>query len=159
MVGGEGSYFKAAASIPPIGRLAVVAMSVGAAQAAYDLALKFAKERNLYGKPIANLQAIRFMLVDMSIEIKAARWLCYNAAWLSDQNALVEEINIETAGAKLYATEVAVRTCLSAIRIMGAAGTCPEYGVIHALLDSLENLASAGTQEVMKVIVGRGITS
>lgn len=159
LIGGEGDGLKAAlTAISEIGRMGNAAVSLGVAEAAYEAALKFAKERLLYGKPIAGLQAIQFMLADMDMEIEAAKWLVYNAAWLLDQGRSGLEIEKEISRAKAYSSEVARRTAIKAIQVHGAYGTLPEYHVFRYLRDALEGISSAGTNEIMRVILGRAIT-
>jgi alkylation response protein AidB-like acyl-CoA dehydrogenase len=160
LIGQEGQGLKAALkTISEIGRMGNAGVSLGIAKAAYEAALKFAKERVLYGKPIAQLQAIQFMLADMDLEIEAAHWLAYHAAWLLDQGKSGKAIEKQIARAKTCCSETARRTATKAIRIHGAYGTLPEYHVIRYLRDSLEGLSSAGTNEIMHVILGRAITS
>jgi len=158
LIGQEGRGLGLALTgIAAVGRTGAAGVSLGIAQGAYEVGLKFAKERNLYGKPIIQLQAIQFALVDMNVEIEAARWLCYYSAWLLDQGKKVTEIASEIARAKLYAADIANRVCIKAVQIMGGYGLIPEYHLVRRLRDALEMLPAAGTQEVMKVIIGTGI--
>ncbi|MBI2909871.1 MAG: acyl-CoA dehydrogenase family protein [Chloroflexi bacterium] len=145
--------------ISVMGRLGAAAVALGTARGCYEAALKFAKERKLYGKPIAELQALQFMLVDISTEIEAAKWLVYRPAQLLDEGKSARELGTDIARAKLYACEVAARAAASAVRIMGGYGTTPEYQVVRRLRDAIELWAGAGTQEIMKVTIGRAITS
>ncbi len=143
--------------IAALGRTGAAAVSLGIARGAYEAALKFAKQRNLYGKPIVQLQAVQFNLVDMNIEIEAAKWLCYYAAWLLDQGKTAREIGLEIARAKAYATEVANRVCPKAVQVMGGYGLIPEYHVVRRLRDAQEMWPAAGTQEIMKITIGAGL--
>jgi alkylation response protein AidB-like acyl-CoA dehydrogenase len=93
----------------------------------------------------------------MNVEIEAARWLCYYAAWLLDQGKTAREIGPEIARAKLYATDVANRVCPKAVQIMGGYGLIPEYHVVRLLRDALEMLPAAGAQEIMRVVIGADI--
>jgi len=159
LLGQEGRGLNVAlAGIAAVGRPGAAGVSLGIAEGAYDVALKFAKERNMYGKPIAQLQAIQFALVDINVEIEAAKWLCYYSAWLLDQGKKATEIASEIARAKLYATDVANRACPKAVQIMGGYGLIPEYQLVRRLRDALEILPAAGTQEIMKVLIGLGMT-
>jgi len=133
-------------------------VALGIARAAYETALKYAQEKHLYGKPIAKLQAIQFMLADMWMETEAAKWLAYNAAWLLDQGKTGIEIAKEIAAAKAYSSEVARRNAIKAIQIHGAYGTLPEFHVIRYLRDSLEAISAGGTNEIMRTVIGREIT-
>ncbi len=158
LIGREGDGLKAAlAAISEIGRIGNAGVALGIARAAYETTLKFASERRLYGKPIAQLQAVQFMLADMDVEIEAAKWLAYYAAWLLDQGDTGREIAKEIAKAKLYTAEVARRIALKAVQIHGAYGTLPEFKVIRYLLDSLETIAAGGTNEIMRVIIGQDL--
>lgn len=159
LLGPEGRGVTVAlGGIAAVGRPGAGGVSLGIAEGAYEAALKFAKERNLYGKPIAKLQAIQFALVNMKVEIEAARWLCYNSAWLLDQGKKVTEIGAEIAMAKLYATDVANRVCIKAIEVMGGYGLMEEYHVTRLLRDAVEIFPAAGTQDIMRVVIGGGIT-
>lgn len=158
LVGQEGRGMGLAlAGIGAMGRTGAAGIGLGIAEGCYDVARKFAKERKLYGKAIAELQAIQFSLVDMDVEIEAARWLCYHATWLLDQGKTVREVSSEIARAKLYACDVATRASLKAVRVLGGYGLSPEYHVVRRLRDALELLPAAGTQEVMKVTIGGNI--
>jgi len=160
LVGQEGRGMGVAiTTISVIGRIAAAAVALGAAQGAYEEALKFSKERILYGKPISNLQAIQFMLVDMQTDIEAARWLVYRPAWLLDQGKSPRDAGVEIARAKLIAVDMAIRNCLKAQQIMGAYGQSPEYRVEMYLRDVLELLSAGGTQEIMRATIGRAITA
>jgi len=159
LVGKEGDGLKASlATISEIGRTGCTGVALGVAEASYEAALKFAKERTLYGKPIAELQAVQFMLADMAMEIEAAKWLAYYTAWLLDSGKSGKEIQKEIATAKAYSSEVARRTALKAIQVHGAYGTLPEFHIMRYLRDALETIAAGGTSEIMRVIIGREIT-
>lgn len=159
LVGQDGRGLAAAiATVGTIGRTGAAGVALGAAQGAYEGALKFCKERILYGKPIATLQAIQFMLVDMNTDIEAARWLCYRPSWLLDQGKTARELGTDISRAKLFAVDMAIRTSLKAQQAMGAYGQSPEYHVEMFLRDTLELLTAGGTQEIMRVTIGRAIT-
>jgi alkylation response protein AidB-like acyl-CoA dehydrogenase len=158
LVGQEGRGLAVAlAAIAAVGRTGVAGVALGVAQGSYEAALKFARERKLYGKPIADLQAIQFMLVDMNVGIEAARLLAYKAAWLLDQGKSPREAGADIARAKLYTVYLANDVAAKAVEVLGACGTTPEYHVIRRLRDGLELLAAAGTQQIMKVIIGGSI--
>ncbi len=145
-------------SISVMGRTGAAGVALGTAIGAYEAALKFCKERVLYGKPIASLQAIQFALADMNTEIEAARWLCYYPVWALDQGKNPREVSADIARSKLYAVDMAIRTCTKAVQIMGGYGLSPEYQVERRLRDALELLPAAGTQEIMRVTIGSTIT-
>ncbi|MBL7208759.1 MAG: acyl-CoA dehydrogenase family protein, partial [Dehalococcoidia bacterium] len=158
LVGQEGRGVRLAlGGIGAVGRPGAAAVSLGIAQGAYEVTLKFAKERNLYGKPIVQLQAVQFALVNMNVETEAARWLCYYIGWLLDQGKSPGEIGPDIARAKLYATDVANKVCLKAAEIMGGYGLSPEYELVRRLRDALELLPAAGAQDVQRVIIGGAI--
>ena len=158
LIGQEGRGLTAALNgIAVVGRTGVAGVGLGLAQGCYETALKFAKERKLYGKPIAELQAIQFMLVDMNVDIEAARLVAYKTGWLLDQGKSPRDAGADIARAKLYCCELANKVALNAVRILGGAGTTPEYHVVRKLRDASELLPAAGTQEIMKVIIGGSI--
>jgi butyryl-CoA dehydrogenase len=145
-------------TISVMGRTGAAGVALGAAEGAYEAALKFCKERVLYGKPITNLQSIQFILVDMNTEIEAAKWLYYRPACLLDQGKSPREVSADIARAKLYCIDMAIKNCTKAVEIMGAYGLSPEYHVERFLRDALELLPAAGTQEIMRVTIGGAIT-
>ncbi len=160
LIGEEGRGLAVAISgIGAMGRTGVAGVGLGIAEGCYEAAVKYAKERELYGKPIAALQAIQYMLVDSNLEIEAARWLCYYAAWLLDQGKSPRDAGDEIARCKLYACNIASQVALRAIQIMGGYGTIPEYEIVRRLNDSIELFTAAGTQEIMKNTIGRSIVS
>ncbi len=160
LIGQEGRGLAVAITgIGAIGRTGVAGVGLGTAEGCYDAAVKYARERKLYGKPIAELQAIQYMLVESNLEIESARWLCYYAAWLLDQGKSPRDVGTEIARCKLYACNIASQVALRAIQIMGGYGTVPEYEIVRRLNDSIELFAAAGTQEIMKNAIGRSIVS
>jgi len=159
LIGQEGKGLGATMNgIAVMGRMGAASVGLGIAQGCYEIALKFAKERKLYGKRVADLQGIQFMLVDMSTGIEAARLLTYKAAWLLDQGKSPREVGTDIARAKLYSCDLANDVAFKTVRILGGAGTTPEYQVTRRLRDALELLPAAGTQEIMKVVIGGSIT-
>jgi len=159
LIGKEGDGLRASLkTVSEIGRTGNTGVALGIARAAFETALKYAKEKQLYGKPIATLQTIQFMLADMSIETEAAKWLAYYAAWLLDKGKTGREISKEIATAKAYSSEVARRNAIKAIQIHGAYGTLPEFHVMRYLRDALEAISAGGTNEIMRTVIGREIT-
>jgi len=159
LVGKEGDGLRATLkTISEIGRMGNTSAALGIAQASYETALRYAKDRNLYGRPIAELQAIQFMLADMCIEIEAARWLAYYAAWLLDQGKTGRDIAKEIASAKAFSSEVARSNAMKAIQIHGAYGTLPEFHAMRYLRDALEAMSAGGTNEIMRTVIAREIT-
>ncbi|MDD5289131.1 MAG: acyl-CoA dehydrogenase family protein [Dehalococcoidales bacterium] len=159
ILGAEGKGIGLAiTSISVMGRTGAAGVALGAAEGAYEAALKFCKERVLYGKPITNLQSIQFMLVDMNTEIEAAKWLYYRPGCLLDQGKNPREVSVDIARSKLYCIDMAVKNCTKAVQLMGAYGLSPEYHVERFLRDVLELFPAAGTQEVMRLTIGGAIT-
>ena len=160
LVGEEGRGLGIAlAGIGAVGRTGVAGVGLGTAQGCYDAAVKYAKERILYGKPIAELQAIQYLLVDSDLEIESARWLCYYSAWLLDQGKSAREAGAAIARSKLMACNIASQIALRAIQIMGGYGTIPEYQIVRRLNDAIELFTAAGTQEIMKNTIAQSILS
>ncbi|MEK4252718.1 MULTISPECIES: acyl-CoA dehydrogenase [unclassified Ureibacillus] len=134
------------------GRISIAALSVGIAQAAYEKALKYAKERVQFGQPISKFQAIQFKLADMAMEIELARNMVYKAAWLKDNN---KPFGKEAAMAKLFASEMGFRVCNQAIQIHGGYGYMKEYDVERHLRDIKLMEIGEGTSEVQRLVISR----
>jgi alkylation response protein AidB-like acyl-CoA dehydrogenase len=146
----------AMASISDAGRGGMVGCALGLQAACLEASVKFANERVLYGKPISNLQAIQFKLADMKIDLEAGRLLGYRAAAMQDRG---ERSGNEFAVAKYYTTEAAQRAAKMAADIHGGYGCMEEYDVTRYLRDSFVLGPSAGTSDIMKVIVSRWVLS
>ncbi|MDD5127118.1 MAG: acyl-CoA dehydrogenase family protein [Dehalococcoidales bacterium] len=158
LLGQEGKGLAVAiGGISAVGRTGVAGVALGTAEGAYAAAVKYAKERKLYGKPIAELQAIQYMLVDCNMEIETARWLCYKAAVLLDQGKSPRDAGDDITRCKLYSCDIASKVALRAIQIMGGYGTIPQYEITRRLNDSIELFTAAGTQEIMKNTLARSI--
>ena len=136
------------------GRITIGALSLGTAQGAYELALKYSKERDAFGKKISNFQAVSFKLADMATSIEASKHLVYHAAWLKDQN---QSVTKEAAMAKLYASETAMRVCTEAIQIHGGYGYIKEYDVERFFRDAKILEIGEGTSEIQRIIISRNI--
>ncbi len=134
------------------GRIAIGALSVGLAQAAYEASLAYAKERTTFGKPIAEHQAIQTKIADMATTIEAARWLVYRAAWLRDQG---QPFTLLAAQAKLFATEIAEKVCYDAIQIHGGYGYSREYPVERIYRDNRLMAIGEGTSEIQRMVIAR----
>lgn len=152
LLGQEGEGFKQALSTLDGGRISIGAMAVGLAQAALDASLKYAKERVQFGQPIANFQAIQWMLADMATEIETARLMVYYAAWLKDQG---RRFTKEAAMCKLYASEVADRACNKAIQIHGGYGYTRDYPVERYWRDARLCEIGEGTSEIQRLVIAR----
>ncbi len=153
-LGEEGRGFKIAMTILNGGRIGIAAQAVGIAQGAYERALRYSTERVAFGKPICEHEAIKFKLADMATMIEAARWLTYRAAWLKDQG---KPFATESAMAKYYASEVAMKVAVEAVQIHGGYGYVKEYHVERMLRDAKITQIYEGTTEVQKIIISRAI--
>lgn len=134
------------------GRISIAALSVGIAQAAYEKALQYAKEREQFGTSISKFQAIQFKLADMAMEIELARNLVYKAAWLKDNK---KPFGKEAAMAKLFASEMGFRVCNQAIQIHGGYGYMKEYDVERHLRDIKLMEIGEGTSEIQRLVISR----
>lgn len=154
LLGKEGQGFKIAMIGLDNGRLGVGAQAVGIAQASLDEAVKYAKERHAFGKPLAEQQAIQFMLAGMEMEIQAARLLVHRAAWLKDAD---RPHNREAAMAKLYASEMAQRVTHDAVQIHGGYGYMKEYPVERYARDARITEIYEGTSEIQRIVIARSL--
>ena len=150
----ENRGFRVAMQTLDGGRIGIAAQALGIAQAAYDVAREYAKERHTFGKPIAQHQAIQLKLADMSTEIEAARLLVYRAAWLKDRGEPVTEAG---AKAKLFASEVARRQTGEAIQILGGYGYTKEFPVERYYRDAKITEIYEGTNEIQRLVIARSI--
>lgn len=134
------------------GRISIGALSVGIAQAAFEAALQYAKERTQFGQSISKFQAIQFKLADMAMHIELARNMVLKAAWLKDNNRAFGK---EAAMAKLFASEICVRACDQAIQIHGGYGYMKEYNVERYLRDAKLMEIGEGTSEIQRMVIAR----
>lgn len=154
LIGKEGDGFKIAMQTLDYGRIGVGAQAVGIAQGCLDECLKYAKQREQFGKPIASFQAIQFMLSDMATEIDGARFLVYKAAWLKDKNVRLSK---EAAMAKLYASETAMKCAVKAVQIHGGYGYIKSYVVERFFRDAKITEIYEGTSEVQRMVIASNI--
>ncbi len=153
-IGEDGFGFKFAMKTLNGGRIGIAAQALGIAAGAYELALEYAKQRQAFGKPIAQHQAIAFKLADMATEIEAARLMVYRAAYLKDQGLDYAQA---AAMAKLFASEVAMRHTVEAVQIHGGYGYVKEYHVERLMRDAKITQIYEGTSEVQRIVVARNI--
>jgi alkylation response protein AidB-like acyl-CoA dehydrogenase len=151
-LGPEGLGFIQAMQILDGGRISIAALAVGIAQGAYESALKYSKERQQFGKPISEFQAIQFKLADMATQIDAARLLMYRAAYMKDKGRKVTK---ESSMAKLYASEISVKVCEEAIQIHGGYGYTKDYPPEKYWRDSKLCTIGEGTSEIQRMIIAR----
>ncbi|HID89069.1 MAG TPA: acyl-CoA dehydrogenase, partial [Anaerolineae bacterium] len=154
LLGRENEGFKQFLQTLDAGRVAISAMALGLAQGAYERALAYAKERVQFGQPIANFQAIQWMLADSATEIEAARLMVYRAAWLREQGSRFTK---EAAMAKLFTTEMSERVCRRAIQIHGGYGYIREYEVERMYRDQRLCAIGEGTNEIQRLVIARHI--
>jgi short/branched chain acyl-CoA dehydrogenase len=152
ILGQRGDGFKQFMHILDGGRVALAALSVGLAQACLDEALKYAKERHQFGKPISKFQAIQFKLADMAMEIELARLMYYKAAWLNGQGL---PFTREASMAKLFASETAKRAADQAVQIHGGYGFMDEFPVSRYWRSVKVNEIGEGTSEVQRMVIAK----
>ncbi|MEK5441804.1 acyl-CoA dehydrogenase family protein [Fredinandcohnia sp. FSL W7-1320] len=136
------------------GRIGIGAMAVGIAQAAYEKALNYAKERKQFGKSLSSFQAIQFKLADMAMKIELARNMVYKAAWLKDQG---KNFSKEASMAKLYASEICMEVTNQAVQIHGGYGYMKEYHVERYMRDAKLLEIGEGTSEIQRMVIARSI--
>ena len=154
VIGDVGAGFKQAMQILDGGRVSIASLSCGVARGAYEASVKYAKEREQFGKPIAHFQAIAFKLADMATEVEAAELLTFQAAYLKDNKKPVTKAG---AYAKYYASEVSVRCGNEAVLVMGGYGYTKEYPAEKFLRDAKLMTIGEGTSEIQKIVISREI--
>ena len=154
LIGVVGEGFKQAMQILDGGRISIGALSLGIAKGAYEAALKYSKEREQFGQPISKFQSIAFKLADMATEIEAAELLLYQAAYLKNNK---KKMTKESAIAKYYASEVAVRTANEAVQIFGGYGYTKDFPVEKFYRDAKLCTIGEGTSEIQKLVISREI--
>jgi alkylation response protein AidB-like acyl-CoA dehydrogenase len=150
LLGKEGQGFKIAMNALDCARVGAAAQAVGIAQAAYETALEYAKERKQFGKPIIDFQGIGFMLADMAMQIEAARGLVYKAAYANDAG---KPAGKEGAMAKCFAADMSVQVCLNAIQILGGYGYMKDYPTERYLRDAKITQIYEGTNQIQRVVI------
>ena len=153
-IGEDGFGFSFAMQTLAGGRIGIASQALGIASGAYELALKYSKERKAFGKEISKHQAISFKLADMATEIDAARLLCLKAAWLKDNHK-----NYDKAGAmaKLFASEVAMKYTVEAVQIHGGYGFVKDYHVERLMRDAKITQIYEGTSEIQRIVISRSV--
>lgn len=153
-LGGEGEGFLQAMQVLDGGRISIAALSVGIAQGAYEAAVKYAKERQQFGKPISEFQAIQFKLADMAVQIECARLLTLQAAAAKDAGKPVTQ---KSAMAKLYASEAAVRVAEESVQIHGGYGYTKDYPAEKYWRDSKLCTIGEGTSEIQRLVIAKNL--
>ena len=153
-IGEDGFGFKFAMQILSGGRIGIASQALGIASGAYELALAYSKEREAFGKPISQHQAIAFKLADMATEIEASRLLCLKAAWLKDNKM---DFTKEGAMAKVFASKTAMGVTTEAVQVHGGYGFVKEYHVERLMRDAKITQIYEGTSEIQKIVISRGV--
>jgi alkylation response protein AidB-like acyl-CoA dehydrogenase len=154
MIGAQGQGFQQAMQVLDGGRISIGALALGIAKGAYEAAVKYAKEREQFGRPIAQFQAIAFKLADMATSIEAAELLLYQAAYLKNNK---KNLTKESAIAKYYASEVAVKVADEAVQIFGGYGYTKDFPVEKFYRDAKLCTIGEGTSEIQKLVISREI--
>jgi len=155
ILGEIGDGFKVAMSSLDSGRYSVAAGCVGICQGCLDASIRYSKERQQFGRPIASFQLVQEMIADMALETDAARMLVWRAGYLKDTG---KPNTTETSVAKLFATEAAVRCANAAIQVHGGSGYVDDYPVERYLRDARVTTLYEGTSQIQKLIIGRALT-
>ena len=153
-IGEDGFGFKFAMKTLSGGRIGIAAQALGIAAGAYELALKYSKERKAFGTEICNHQAIAFKLADMHTDITATRMMVMKAAWDKDQG---NNYDMSSAMAKLYASKVAMEHTVEAVQIHGGNGFVKDYHVERLMRDAKITQIYEGTSEIQKIVISRGV--
>ncbi|MGL4584131.1 MAG: acyl-CoA dehydrogenase family protein [Flavobacterium sp.] len=153
-IGEDGFGFAFAMNVLNGGRIGIASQALGIAQGAYELALKYSKERKAFGTEIINHQAVAFKLADMATQIAAARMLCFKAAVEKDAG---QDISLSGAMAKLFASKTAMDTTIEAVQIHGGNGYVREYHVERMMRDAKITQIYEGTSEIQKIVISRAI--
>jgi len=153
-LGIEGEGFNIAMKTLNGGRIGIAAQALGIASGAYELALKYSKERKAFGKEISQHQGISFKLAEMVTKIEASRLLCLQAAQLKDQK---KDFSLQSAMAKLFASETAMQTTIEAVQVHGGYGFVKEYHVERLMRDAKITQIYEGTSEIQKIVISRHI--
>lgn len=154
LLGCAGEGFKQAMITLDGGRIGIGAMALGLGRAALEASIKYAHERSAFGKPIADLQAIQWMIADGATELEAARWMVMHAAYLKDRG---KDFSQQAAMAKLYASEAADRVCWKAIQIHGGAGYLRDFPVERFYRDNRLTTIGEGTSEILRHVIAKNI--
>ena len=153
-IGEDGFGFRFAMKTLEGGRIGIAAQALGIASGAYELALKYAKERKAFGKEIMHHQAIQFKLADMATRIESARLLCMKAAWEKDQGL---DYALSSSMAKVYASETAMWVTTEAVQVHGGYGYVKEFHVERLMRDAKITQIYEGTSEIQRIVISRGI--
>lgn len=154
VIGQVGEGFIQAMKVLDGGRISIAALSLGVAEGAYRASISYSKERHQFNKPISSFQAISFKLADMATELEAAKLLTYRSAWMKDNG---QNVNLESAMAKYYASEVCVRCANEGVQIFGGYGFVKDFPVEKFYRDSKLCTIGEGTSEIQKLVISRAL--
>jgi butyryl-CoA dehydrogenase len=154
LLGKEGMGFKIGMKALDGGRIGIAAQALGIAEAALSEGIKYSKEREQFGRPIAKFQAVQWMIANMACEIEAARMLVYQAAYMKDQGS---DFSKEAAMAKLYASEVAMRSAIKSLQIHGGYGYIKDYPVERFFRDAKVTEIYEGTSEIQRMVIAANL--
>jgi len=155
-IGEDGFGFKFPMKTLAGGRIGIASQALGIASGAFELALKYSKERKAFGKEISQHQAIQFKLADMATKIEAARLLCLKAAWEKDQHL---DYTLSGSMAKVFASETAMWVATEAVQVHGGYGYVKEYHVERLMRDAKITQIYEGTSEIQRIVISRSILS
>jgi alkylation response protein AidB-like acyl-CoA dehydrogenase len=155
-IGEDGFGFKFAMKVLEGGRIGIAAQALGIGAGAYELALAYSKQREAFGKPISQHQAIAFKLADMATEVEASRLLVYRAAILKDQG---KDYAVASSMAKVFASETAMKTAVEAVQVHGGYGFVKEYHVERLMRDAKITQIYEGTSEIQRLVISRSVLS
>jgi butyryl-CoA dehydrogenase len=155
MLGQENKGLSIALGTLDCGRIGIAAQAVGIAEAALEEAVKYAKERVQFGRPIAEFEAIQFMLADMAVDLEMAKTMLYKVAWMKDSGA--KRFTKESAMVKLFASEMAHRVCHKALQIHGGYGFVKDYKIERLYRDQRITEIYEGTSEIQRVVIARAL--
>ena len=153
-IGADGFGFTFAMKTLAGGRIGIASQALGIAAGAYELSLKYSKERKAFGKEIMNHQIIQFKLADMATRIQASRLLCFKDAWEKDNEI---DYTVSSSMAKVFASETAMWTTTEAVQIHGGYGYVKEYHVERLMRDAKITQIYEGTSEVQRIVISRAI--
>jgi butyryl-CoA dehydrogenase len=153
-IGREGEGFKIAMKTLDAARPLVGAVSVGLSQAAFELAVKYSKEREQFGKPIASFQLVQAMIADMAMSIEASRLMVYRACWLRDQG---QPFSKESAMAKCFAADTAMKVTTDVVQVMGGYGYSKEYPAEKYMRDAKIMQIYEGTNQIQRLVIANNI--
>jgi alkylation response protein AidB-like acyl-CoA dehydrogenase len=156
LLGQEGHGFRDTMQVLDAGRIGIAALAVGLAQGAHEAAVRYARERKAFGKPIGAFQAIQWKLADNAVRIEAARLLTYRAAYLKDRES---RTTLESSMAKLYASEIAVTAADDCVQIHGGYGFVKDYPAEKFFRDVKLTTIGEGTSEIQRLVIARQLLS